>query len=149
MGEAMTGKNSTDLDLALHARPAAAREIIDLFQRHSEVLRFPDVDAESLQALGTEVAEASVDVAKAEAMLCAAREEQQRRQECLLLHAKRALAYARVFAETDPEMMEELSNLALARPKVEKPARTRHRKRAAKAEAASEAPGALPFPAEA
>lgn len=145
----MAGKNSTDLEFASPGRPSAAREVIDLFEQHADVLRFPDVDADSLRALGDEVSEASLEVAKAEAALRAAREEQQRREQELLLQAKRAVAYARVFAEADPELMEQLSALTLARPAADKTSRTTRRKRTSKPAPDSDGAAALPFPAEA
>lgn len=82
-------------------------------------VRFADVDAEGLASLAAEVERAASGVADQEAKLAELRQSLAQAQESLLVLAQRALAYARVYAENNDELTEELNQIAL--PRAQKP----------------------------
>lgn len=90
--------------------------LLDLFSSDLEGTRFGDVDASSLAALAAHVATADEAVASAQAALDAARTELAVRNEALLAHAHRALAFARVYAENNPELTARLAAITLPKP---------------------------------
>jgi hypothetical protein len=92
------------------------RAVIDLFADPLRDVRFGEVDATTLAELAASVAAAAEVVGSTEAQLVRDRKILQERQEALLVQAQRALAYARVFAENDPPLMERLEQIALPRP---------------------------------
>ena len=93
--------------------------VLELFRGPFSELRFADVDANALAELAGEVESAASAVAEQEARLAEFRQSLTDRQDALLLLAQRALAYARVYAEHDPTLTEELSRITL--PKASKP----------------------------
>jgi hypothetical protein len=89
--------------------------VIDLFADPLRELRFADVDAATLGKLAASV-EAAADVVLAtETELARQRQTLQERQDALVQHAQRALAYARIYAETDAGLAERLDQIALPR----------------------------------
>lgn len=90
--------------------------LLDLFSSDLEAVRFGDVDASSLATLAAHVATAEEAVASAQAALDTARAELAARNEALLTHAHRALAFARVYAETNPELTARLATITLPKP---------------------------------
>ena len=90
--------------------------LLELFKTDLRDLKFPDVDAERLSEAAGAVFAAAEDVSAAEAVLDSARAELQRNQEALLQKGQRALAYARVWAEEQPELLEKLALIHLPRP---------------------------------
>lgn len=92
------------------------KALLGLFDGDLRELKFPDVDAQVLTTTARAVVAAAESVAEAEAALEAAREELQRHQDALLHKAQRALAYARVYAEEQPELLEKLALITLPRP---------------------------------
>lgn len=90
--------------------------ILDLFETHLADVRFGDVDAKSLARLATEVQATADVVTAAQVALDSARIALHERQEALLLHAQRALAYARVYAEADESLSARLEAVTLPRP---------------------------------
>ncbi len=92
------------------------KALLGLFESDLRDLKFPDVDAELLADTARAVLAAAEEVAEAESTLDAARTELQRRQEALLQKGQRALAYARVWAEEQPEVLEKLALINLPRP---------------------------------
>lgn len=100
---------------------APIRAVIDLFDAALADVRFADLDGARLKALATEVESAAESVAAQQAALDGSRAALAERQEALLAQAQRALAYARVYAESDPELSERLNAIALPRaPKAPK-----------------------------
>jgi hypothetical protein len=106
--------------------------IIELFRGPLAELRFADVDAATLTTLARAAEAAASDVAEHEAQLAELRQIYADRQEALLVLAQRGLAYARVYAEHDEALSEQLARINL--PRASKP-----RKASAKP-ASSEAP---------
>jgi len=116
--------------------PPPVQAIIELFRGPFAELRFADVDAAALTTLARSAEAAAADVAKHEAELADLRQILADRQEALLVLAQRGLAYARVYAEHDEALSEQLARINL--PRASKP-----RKANAKP-ASAEAPAAEP-----
>jgi hypothetical protein len=98
------------------AIPAPVQTILSLFTTSLADVRFADVDGPTLARLAAGVESAAESVATAQSALDAAREAFQDRQDALLQHAHRALAYARVYAEDDVALSEQLGAINLPRP---------------------------------
>ena len=95
--------------------------VVELFKGPLASVRFADVDAEGLAALAAEVESTARDVESREAQLAELRQSLGQAQESLLVLAQRALAYARVYAENNDELSEELNQISL--PRAQKPRR--------------------------
>jgi len=93
----------------------AAQSVLELYASELAELRFPDVDRETLAAAAARVVADAESLAAAEAALSAAREVLQDSQEALLGKCHRALAYARIFAEDNPELTQRIEAIALPR----------------------------------
>ena len=89
--------------------------VLELFQGPLADVRFADVDAAGLASVAAEVEGAAAEVARQEAQLAELRQSLTERQDALLLLAQRALAYARVYAEHDEALTEQLARIALPR----------------------------------
>jgi hypothetical protein len=134
---------------------APVQSVIELFQGPLSDVRFADVDAAGLANLAAEVESAASAVAQQEARLTELRQTLVDRQDALLLLAQRAVAYARVYAEHDEALSEQLARITL--PRAGKPRKASTAKPAgadagSEAEVASEAEGtesAVALPAEA
>ena len=97
--------------------------------------RFADVDAAVLSELASTVEAAAAAVAEQEAQLSELRQTLADRQDALLLLAQRALAYARVYAEHDDALTEQLSRISL--PRAGKPRKASAKAASSEASAAS------------
>lgn len=84
--------------------PAVAARVLELFHGPLSEVRFPDVDRASLDADAAAVRDASQAVRDAEAALAAAKDALEVTQRALRDRAQRGLAYARIFAETRPDL---------------------------------------------
>ena len=93
----------------------SVQAVLELFQGPLADLRFADVDAAGLLNLASEVEQSAAAVAEQEALLSELRQTLADRQDSLLLLAQRALAYARVYAEHDDALSEQLARIALPR----------------------------------
>ncbi len=100
----------------MEAIPATIQVVLDLFATALAEVRFADVDAQTLARLAAEVQSAGENVASAEAVLDGARRALDERQEVLLQHVQRAVAYARVYAENDEALSRRLDAVSLPRP---------------------------------
>jgi multidrug efflux pump subunit AcrA (membrane-fusion protein) len=98
------------------AIPAPIQTLLDLFTTSLADVRFADLDGQTLASSAAEVEAAAKSVAVAQAALDAAREVLQSRQDALLQRAQRALAYARVYAESDEALSRRLDAVTLPRP---------------------------------
>ena len=78
-------------------------------------MRFADVDGQTLGRCAAEVESAGEAVASAQAVLDAAREALQLKQDILLQRAQSALAYARVYAERDEALSTQPDGVSLPR----------------------------------
>lgn len=93
----------------------ALSTLLALFQTTLADVRFGDIDATSFTRAAAEVEAAADVVAKAQAALDDARRELAAREEFLTGYATRALAYARVYAETEPTLRAQVDAIALPR----------------------------------
>ena len=94
---------------------APVQAVLELFQGPLADVRFADVDAAGLANLAAAVESAAAEVAQQEAQLAELRQSLAERQDALLLLAQRAVSYARVYAEHDEALTEQLSRIALPR----------------------------------
>ena len=100
--------------------------VLELFKGPLADVRFADVDAAGLASVAAEVESAAAEVARQEAQLTELRQSLTERQDALLLLAQRALAYARVYAEHDEALTEQLGRISLPRAaKPRKPSATK------------------------
>jgi hypothetical protein len=97
------------------AIPAPIQTVLALFTTSLADVRFADVDGPTLARLAAGVEAAAEAVATAQSALDAAREALQERQDTLLQHAQRALAYARVYADGDVELSQQIDAVSLPR----------------------------------
>ena len=110
--------------------PSAVQEVVDLFVRELASLKFGDLEPTSLAAASEEVKAIAADVIRAEAALESTRAALAEKKDALVQQAQRALAYARVYAENQPELASRLERIALPRSP----------RRAAKSDASRQAP---------
>lgn len=95
--------------------PLPVQSVLELFQGPLSRVRFADIDAAGLASLAAEVETAASEVQRHEASLEELRQALAQRQDALLVLAQRALAYARVYAEDDELLLEELNRISLPR----------------------------------
>jgi len=93
--------------------------LLELFQGPLAEVRFADVDAAGLSHQASLVDAAAVAVAEQEVRLAQLRQTLVEQQDALAVLAQRALAYARVYAEQDDALTEQLTRIAL--PRANKP----------------------------
>jgi multidrug efflux pump subunit AcrA (membrane-fusion protein) len=93
----------------------AVQALLDLFATSLADVRFADVDGPSLARCAAEVEAAAQAEAVARSALDAANLALQEKQEALLQRAQRALAYARVYAESDTTLTASLEAIGLPR----------------------------------
>ncbi|WP_394826238.1 hypothetical protein [Pendulispora albinea] len=96
--------------------PPPVQTLIEIFRTELADLRFADMDAKGLSDVATDVQSATDALTTAQAAVDAARAQLQERQEALLHYAQRALAYARIYAETNDDLRTRLEGIALPRP---------------------------------
>jgi hypothetical protein len=113
----------------------AIQSVLELFKGPLAKLRFADIDATGLANLAAEVESAAGELNEHEAKLGELRQVLGERQEALLVLAQRALAYARVYAEGNDELLEELNRISL--PRASKPRKPSAAKSAGAEEAAA------------
>ena len=94
----------------LPADPAAA--VLELFSTDLVNVQFPDVGQASLEAAHDAVKQAQAELAEAEALLEAAHQSLLAKQDELAHKASRALAYARIYAESDEALAEKVRAIA-------------------------------------
>lgn len=99
----------------MSAIPEPIQPLLELFATELGDVRFGDIDAVSLASVAAEVEVAADAVSAAQLVLDDARAKLQDRQEALLNHAHRALAYARVYAEANTTLGARLDAIALPR----------------------------------
>lgn len=95
--------------------PPPIQALLDLFDTTLADVRFADLDAKTLASLAAQVRSAGEAVALAQSALATARDTLQERQDALLLHAQRGIAYARVYAEHDEALAHRIDAIALPR----------------------------------
>jgi hypothetical protein len=101
--------------MSSNAIPAPIQTLLDLFTTSLADVRFADVDGQALVRYAADVEAAAEAVAAAQLALDATREALQEKQDALLQQAQRALAYARVYAESDAALSDRLDAVSLPR----------------------------------
>ena len=99
----------------MNAIPQPIQALLDVFSTALADVRFADVDAQALARSASDVEAAADVVATAQSALDAARQALDERQDALFVQAQRALAYARVYAETDEALSTQLDAVSLPR----------------------------------
>ena len=94
---------------------SAVQEVVELFTGELSELRFGDLEGSVLARATDEVKGIAVEVATAELVLEAARARLAEKQDALLQKVQRALAYARVYAEGQPELAARIDQIAVPR----------------------------------
>lgn len=89
--------------------------LVALYSAQLHGVRFGGIDAESLGNLATEVDRLNTDVEAREAELQSLREALAQKEETLLTLAQQALAYAKIYAESDEALSAQLNEIALPR----------------------------------
>jgi hypothetical protein len=116
------------------------QSVLELFKGPLSNVRFADIDAEGLARVAAEVEAVGGEVQRHEEELAMLRQTLAQRQEALLTLSQQALAYARVYAENDEQLLEELNRIALPRStKPRKPGASNGGARATRAETGAEA----------
>ncbi|MDX2018900.1 MAG: hypothetical protein SF187_01570 [Deltaproteobacteria bacterium] len=88
-------------------------DLLRLFAEHLAEVRFGDIDKGVLEAQAARVLMAAQAAEEAQAALDAARSALTAAQQTLLVTGQRALAYARIYAETSPELLGRLNVVSL------------------------------------
>jgi len=113
----------------------AVREVVSLFEGALEGVSFPQVDRSALLVGSEEVLERASRVAAQRLQLEQAQAELEASREALVVLARRGVAYARVYAQADSELLSRIEGLELA----QAPGAKRRRRRK-EAKAPEEAP---------
>lgn len=92
--------------------PAFCREVLQLYTDALAEVRFPDLDLGALEASAEQARAAQLAVERREAQLESARAELREQLEAMSGRAERALAYARIFAQTDPKLLERVEQVS-------------------------------------
>lgn len=100
---------------SMSAIPPPVQHVLELFSNDLAQVRFGDVDAQTLSKATAAVEAAAAEVATLETAFADARAKLQENQDALLQQVHRALAYARVYAESDAELSARLEAIALPR----------------------------------
>jgi len=127
--------------------PGAVRQLIGLFEEELADVEFPGVGLHSLQQHVEAVQSQAAALQTLEAQLTQARHTLDERRRELSRHAEQAVAYARVFSSTRPELAQRLASVELAKPVVAPP-KPRGRPRSRPPTAMEEAASKLPLVAE-
>ena len=92
----------------------SVRTLLAIFQGDLADVRFPDVDADVLHQLCTQVHEQAEALHQAQLAVEHARQTLSDAQGQLEKKAKQALLYARVYAEDDTDLLEKLADVSLS-----------------------------------
>jgi hypothetical protein len=95
--------------------PSTVQEVVDLFVSELASLKFGDLEPAGLAQTCEEVKSLAADVARTEIELENARARLADKRDALLQQAQRAHAYARVYAESRPELASRLERITLPR----------------------------------
>lgn len=91
--------------------PAFAQQVIELYRGELAEVHFPDLDLAVLQGARDELQHAQLEVERLEADLAAARAALDAEAGALNAKAERALAYAKIYAASDPELSGRIAEL--------------------------------------
>jgi hypothetical protein len=114
---------------------APIQDLLQVFKEHLSSVMFPDVSFEILEALIKKVASNTNELQEALAKVEAVRADLELNNNELLQKAVRGLAYARIYAEGNGPLLEQLSKITIG-----KPVRVQKKSPAQKPSPADEAP---------
>jgi hypothetical protein len=97
------------------AIPPAMGTLLELFATELADQRFGEIDRAALESAAAAERTAAHELAEIEAMAETARAALEAAREALLAKGQRALAYARIYAESSPALDERLQSITLAR----------------------------------
>lgn len=128
-------------------------EFMEFFAERLAGVKFPDVDAETLEKLAANAQEQADELAELTERVRVAREALHNTQADLRRLSERGLAYVRVYADGNPDLAQAAENLALARDAQAREGSKPGRKRKArskskskgKADKGDQPTGELPF----
>src|SRR3954471_2108110 len=100
-----------------HPIPSSIQTLLELFATELSGVKFPDVDKKELDAAAEAVRVRAAELERAEAAVEAARALLTESQDGLMQKSQRALSYARIFAEENPELAVKLDAVVLPRGK--------------------------------
>lgn len=126
--------------LAFDPVPPLARAVIELFEEALPDVRFPDMDRHMLETAADDLRAAQVEIEQLEVELAAAKATLSGQAEQLASRAQRALAYARIFAETDASLSARVAQIK-DEPSLPKSAPVKRRGRMKRDDAESEHSG--------
>lgn len=118
--------------------PRPVAQLLELFEARSDELRFPGVDSATLGACVDEVDTQAAELDKLQAQLDEAKLELDRRRKGLVELARRAHAYATVFATADETLQTELSQIHLELEENGRPVGSKTRNKVPRRSAAKE-----------
>jgi hypothetical protein len=119
--------------------PSPVQSVLELFQGPLASVRFADIDAAGLSKLAAEVEAAAGEVRELEGKLGELRQALAQRQEALHALAQQALAYARVYAENDDELLDAVNRITLPRAAKPRKAAPSNKSNTARGDASSDA----------
>lgn len=99
------------------AVPPSLNAVIELFENELAHLKFPDLDRAVLAAAADRVEAQAAALRQAEAALMATREALQDSLDALQHKCQRALAYARIYAEDDADLLGRIDAVEVVRPR--------------------------------
>jgi hypothetical protein len=99
----------------LNPIPAPVQEFYELFKQNFSNITFPDINLEILDKLINDVHEKMKALEQARALLETAQQNLENSQNELLQKSMRALAYAKIYAEDQEELFEQLSSINLSK----------------------------------
>lgn len=94
---------------------APVQEFYELFKQNFSNVTFPDINLEILDKLISDVHEKIHALEEARALLDTAQQNFENSQNELLQKSMRALAYAKIYAEDQEELLKQLSSINLAK----------------------------------
>jgi hypothetical protein len=95
--------------------PPSVQELITVFNHDLAKVAFPDVSLEALESLKQKVRQSAQELGDALKQAQTARESLEAGQGELTAKAARGLAYAKVFAEGNDELMEKLQKITIGK----------------------------------
>lgn len=119
--------------------PGAIRQLVGFFCDELSDIEFPDVSVQTLESHITRVETQATEVERLRDQLALARQRLDDERRTLSKHADVAIAYARIYAQSRPQLQETLGGLELAKPSTSS-TKPKRKKRAPTNKAAPELP---------
>ncbi len=95
--------------------PAPVQEFYELYKQNFSSITFPDINLGILDKLISDVHEKMKALEEARALVNTAQQELENSQNELLQKSMRGLAYAKIYAEDQEELLNQLSNINMAK----------------------------------